>query len=476
MKREFRAHPFMILSIMKPLLPILLIPIARGLIQYMADKKITPILRMEIALFLIILIYGFFRWYTFKLTCDKKCVTIKDGVIFVREAVIPIGGISSVQSEQNPIDYIFRCVTFRVNTEAGSSRRTDYSFKLSRKNSHAVSDFLYGPKKGDPVRFSPVKIAILAAATSSAFTGMLVGVPFLNNSAKLVGVGVNEVLDQINIVSNKFETYFPPIVNTVSLILLGSLVISFAYSFLKYINFRIFLNKDRIEVRSGFFVMTRTSFKKKSINNVKIEQTVLMRLLKRYSMRVNVGGYGEAKSESQILIPVGKYKEIKGMFSDYFPFLTPHGRQLKSLQGFVHENRYLFWAEIFFTVLIGAFITAVLLFEEFTRLILFLSIVMACVLLYYAYRCHIEYKTCNARFGSTVYARGRKGLRSCRFYCSNDRVGEIKLMRYPPDYLFFKTCNVRIIIRSEMNESILVKHLEFEEVKKEIYKIYNITE
>ncbi len=476
MKKEFRAHPFMILSIMKPLLPILLIPVARGIIQYIADRQITPILRMEIFLFLVIIVYGFFRWRAFRLICNEKSVTIKDGVLFTRQAIIPIKGISSVQSEQSPIDFIFRSVTFRVNTEAGSSRRTDYSFKLSRHNSHEVSALLYGVKKGEPIRFSPFKIAILAAATSSAFTGMLVGVPFLNNSARLVGVGVNELLDQINAVSNKFQAYFPPIVNTVSLILLGSFIVSFVYSFLRYINFRIFLDKDRIEVRSGFFVMMRTSFKKKSINNVKIEQTVLMRLLRRYSMRVNVGGFGEAKSESQILIPVGKYKEIKGMFSDYFPFLTPSGRQIKSFQGFIHENRYLFWAEIFFTALIVLCIIAILLFEEFSRLILFVTIVAALILLYYTYLCHLEYKTCNVRFGSTVFARSRKWLRSCRFYCSKERVGEIKLVRYPPDYLFFKTCNVRVVIRSEMNESILVKHLDFEDVKKDIYKTYNIIE
>ncbi len=473
MKREFRAHPLMIISLIKPFLPILLIPVARGFIQYLKDGEITRILGMESIVFIFITVLGILRWRAFRLVCDEKNVTVRDGVILIREASIPIVGLSSVQSEQTPLDFIFRTVTFRINTEAGSRDRTDYSFKLSRKDAHEVSNLLYGKKKGEPIRFSPVKIAILAAATSSAFTGILVGVPILNGIARLVGVGVNELLDQINSVSEKFQTYFPPIVNTATIILLASFGISFIYSFLRYISFRIYLDDDRIEVRSGFFVMLRTSFKKNSVNNVKIEQTFLMRLLKRYAMKVNVGGYGEAKSESQVLVPSGRYNEIMSMFSDYFPFLEPNGKALKSKVGVVHENRYIFWAEWFLVIIVALSIITVKLFPEFVRLILFCAFIAGLVLIYYTYLCVREYRYCQITVGETIYARGKKGLRNCRVYCPKDRVGHIKLIRYPPDF-FFKTCNVKITVRSETAESITIRHLDFEETKKEIYECYGI--
>ena len=255
MKREFKAHPLMIFSIIKPFLFILLIPVLRGIVKYIENGKVTTILGQEIAVLLVILIYGVLRWRLFRLTLDDDAVTVREGLFMERKAVIPISGLSSVQSEQTPLDYILGSVTFRINTEAGSRQKTDYSFKLSRKDARTVADLLYGHKSGEPVRFSPFKIALLAAATSSAFTGMLVGVPILNNTAKLAGVGVNEILEQLNSVSNKFQTYFPPIVNIATLILLASFVVSFIYSFFKYLRFRIFLNEDRVEVRSGLFVI-----------------------------------------------------------------------------------------------------------------------------------------------------------------------------------------------------------------------------
>ena len=290
MKKTFKAHPLMIFTFIKPFLFILLIPVVRGVLQYIKYGHIERILGIEIIVFGIIVFFGVLRWRLFKLTCEEKTVTVRMGVILIKKAVIPVSGLSSIQSKQNPIDYILGSVTYNINTEAGSRHRTDYSFKLSRKNSHELSQILYGPKTAEPIRFSAVKIAILAAATSSALTGLLVAIPVLNNAAKLFGIGFNELYDEINSVTVKFQSYFPPIVNTVTLILLGAYFVSFVYCFLKYVNLRFFLEKDRFEIRSGFFVKTRTSFKFSSVNDVKIEQTFLMALLRRFAMKVNVGG------------------------------------------------------------------------------------------------------------------------------------------------------------------------------------------
>ena len=219
MKKDFKAHPLMILSFIKPFLIILLIPVVRGIIQYVKYKEIEQILGLEIMIIAAVVAFAVLRWRMFLLVCDEKTVTIKTGVIFVHKAVIPISGLSSVQSEQTPIDFLLGSVTFRINTEAGSREKTDYSFKLSRRDSHALSDLLYGKKSGEPLKFSPFKIALLSAATSSAFAGMLVGVPILNGATKIFGLDFEQAYNEIASVSNRFETYFPPIANTVLLIL-----------------------------------------------------------------------------------------------------------------------------------------------------------------------------------------------------------------------------------------------------------------
>ncbi len=476
MKRTFKAHPLMILKFVKPFLFVLLLPVIKGVLQYLTNKTVDGVLGLEIFLFMCLTAIGILRWQSFSLICNEqnRTVTIKSGFLFKRTAKINIAKLSSVQTTKSPLDMIFRSVTYKINTEAGNSRKSDFEFKLSVKNSKIVSDLLYG--KGEPkaVKFSFLKIAVLAATTSSAATGILIGVPIINRAGNLLGIGLSDMLlNEINNLSLKVKTYFPPVVNAISLIILFSFLISFLYSFFKYINFRLYLEKDKMEVRSGFIIRARTSFRKSAVNNIKVEQTVLMMLLKRFAMKVSVGGYGDVKSESQVIIPLGRNKEIKNRLSEYFPFFLSTEKGIHPNRSNLTKSRFLFWPAIYF---IGVSLLAIWSsqrFEDLTRFILFLTAVLCSVVVCYAYVCLFEYNKGRVAFGDSIFARSNKGLRTYELYCPKENIGEIKLIRFPTDYLY-KTCRIKISVRSENADSIRVRHLDYQKVKDEVYKCFNI--
>lgn len=475
MKTEFRAHPLMVLSLTKPFWFILLLPVIKGVVQYIFYRTVTGVLLAEIIAFSAIVTVAGARCYAFRLICDKNSVTVKSGVLFKTKAVIPINRLSSVQSLQNPLEAVFRAVTFRINTEAGVTGKADFEFKLSVCDSHKVSEMLYGSKKPAAVKFSVIKIAVMAATTSSATMGIIIGVPIINNAGKLLGLALNEILmDEINNVSGKFAAYFPPIVNTVTLILLLGYAVAFFYSLLKYINFRLYLGKDKIEVRSGFFVRSRISFKKSSVNDVKVEQTPLMRFFGRYALKVSVGGYNsETKSESAVVVPSGRRGEIKQQFSIYFPFLAPDGKLLHAKRGPSARNRFLYWPKVYLIITVGVSFTLALLFENFGKLILFLTAITFGIIFYYAHLCIYEYRFGKARLGENIFAQSVKGFRTCELYCPKENVGEIKLIRALPD-IRNNTCKLLISVRSESADSIKVRHLNYSEVKTEIFNCYGI--
>lgn len=471
MKKTYKAHPIMIFRYIKPALFVLLIPVIRGLIRYLDNRKSTQIWGLESIAFAGILLYAILRWRAFRLICHADKVEICQGVLVKTRAVIPIKGLSSIQSEQNPLDFLLKCVTFRINTEAGEKNGTDFSFKLSRKDSLEVSELLYGKGETNPVRFSTIKIAILAAATSSAFSGMFVVVPIINYAAKFAGMGINEMFEELTHFTAKMQTYFPPIVNTITLVLLAAYAASFVYSFLKFINFRLYLDSDRFGIQSGFFSKFRTSFKKVSVNDVKMEQTPLMFLLRRYALSVNVGGYGERRSDTQILVPFGTREQVYDQFGDYFPFLRTVGVTNMSKKGAVHANRFYFWGEIFFVLLVAAVLIEWHYFAEFWQLIVFAACISLLVILYYTLLCRHEYKHGKICLDKTVFVSGKSGLRRCRLFCPRENVGEIKLMRFPADKLY-GTCNVRVTVCSERADSMALRHVIYEDVLRDIYRCY----
>ena len=474
MKKEFRAHPLMIVSLMRPFLFVLVLPVLKGVVQYIVSREVTGVLTLEIILFAAIVFLAAVRCAAFRLVCGDRTVTVKSGVIFRTSSVMSISKLSSVQTVQNPADAVFGAVTYRINTEAGRRGKADFEFKLSRRDSAEVSKRLYGAENPTAVRFSVIKVAMMAATTSSAVTGMIVAVPVINRAGKLLGVALDRMLfDEINEVSGEIQSYFPPVVNTISLIFLLAYAVAFVYSFIKYINFSLFLERDKLEVRSGFFVRSRTSFKKESVNDVIIDQTPLMRIFRRYAMKVRVGGYGGARGDAAVIVPSGRHGEIKRQFSMYFPFLAPDGRLLHPVRGGNSRGRFLFFPTVYFIATATVSLVLALIFPDFGRLILFLMAVTECVVLYYGYLSVFEYRYGKLRLGRNVYAHSVRLFNTCELYCPADRVGEIRLTRTPPD-IRRGTCKARVTVRSESADSIRVRNLDYEEVKREIAEHYGI--
>lgn len=475
MTKEFRAHPLMIIKFIKPILFVLILPIIRAVIQYLKDGTITGFIAFEVLIFGIIFFYGVLSCRAFKIFIDGKTVTVKRGWLIKQTAKIKIEQISSVNSTQNPLDAIFGAVNYCINTEAGAINKADFEFKVSLKAAHELSDLLLGKEEVSKVRFAALKVAIMAAATSSAFSGMLIGVPILNRVGKLIGIGLEEMFEEITHISERMETAVPPMVNIITFVILIAYAISFGYSFIKYINFRIFFGDNKLEVRSGFFVKARTAFKKKAIRNLLIIQTPIMSMLKRYSIKVSVGGFGENKSESQVVVPAASAKELKAEFFRYFSFLEPEGGAIRPMQTRETKFRFIGWPILYAGVAAAVFITLGIVFVDFTRLIVFTGIITAIILLYYGYICLYEYKNARLILGENVYIESVKGFRTCRLYSPRKNIGQIKITRFITDK-FFGTCRLRVIISSEGADNIRIRHIKYDETVKELEKCFDMTE
>lgn len=474
MKKVYYAHPLMILMFAKPFLFVLVIPFIRGFLQYITDKRVTSLLGIELFLIITIAIVSVLKSHAFRFIIVDDNITIRKGFLIKTKAKIKLSQISSIQSEQNPLDAVLGAVTYHINTEAGRKNKPDFKFKISLKDSREISSILYGTQPNERVRFSALRVAIMAATTSSAFTGMVIGVPIIKKTGDLLGIALDKMLfDEINNVSNKYADFIPPVVNTVTLILLLSYVVAFLYSFFKYMNFRLFLGEDKTEIRSGLFVRSRLSFRKSSVNNVRIEQTPLMQLLRRYAMKVSVGGYGDSKSESQVVVPADRKSEIFESFNTYFPYLKPKGNEVTPPRSAFTESRFLFWPMVWFLTLTGLATGASLRFVNFGRLILFTAFIALGIILIYARLSIYEYHSCKMQLGKTVSAYSTRWLRTYGLCCVKENVGEIKISRFFRDF-DQNTCRVRITVRSEAADSIRIRCLDYKKTLKEISDAFNV--
>ncbi|MBQ8740935.1 MAG: PH domain-containing protein [Clostridia bacterium] len=473
-KTTFKAHPIMILRLMKPYLFILILPLIRALIQYITKGEINGLLALEIIAFCFILAIAILRWRSISITVNDRYVTVKKGFLIKTRAVIEVSRLSSVSLKQNIFDYIFRSVDCEVNTEAGTPKKSDFSLKMHINDAKLLFKLIYGEEERQTVKFSAYRIALLAATTSSAASGIIVGVPIINQASDLLGVAISDMLlSEINNVSSRFNNIFPPIVNTVTIILLIAYGVSFIISFIKNVNFKLKSGKDGVEVQSGIIVRKRIIFKKSKINNICFEQTPLMRLIKKYSMRVSVGGYGDSKGDAAVIVPIATHKELEEQFAEHFPSFEVNGSFIRPLQTRFNLNRFLYIPALLALLILGIGAALMIIFPYFDRLVLFLMVVALCVDGYYASVCYHNYKHGGLNISDCVQASGSAGFTVRELYCEKNRIGVIKISQTPADRQF-KTCKIKITVRSENADSVRVKNIDTSTVKNSLREQFEL--
>ena len=469
----FKAHPLMLYRFLKPFLFVLVLPFIKGAVQYLLYKEVSGVWTLEFIAFSFIFSVALLRMFSFSLTVEDDFLTVRNGFFLRRKVKIPRKELSSISYRRNLADLIFSSVTFRLNTEAGSTEKADVEFKLSRRSAKALWEFLYvGDVKAD-YRFSPIKIAALSASGSSFLTGILVAVPTIAFLGKLLGISIERLLiGRLSELALKVNNYFPPIVNLITLIFLLFYGVSFIASLVKNIDFRLKNGKKTIETVSGLFVRRHTAFSKHKVNCILIDQTPLMRLFGLYTMSAAVGGYGNLKGERPAVIPCGTKREITAKRDKLFPFLNTSSYVLKPKGDRRTRRRFAFMPTVYYSIISAVAILSFYLLKSFFSPVFFLCIVAAVINTYYLYICMWESKNGRLILSKNCSVQGTKRLSSRELNCQSEKIAVIKVYRTPADRRY-GTCKVKLTVSGEGSESARVRNLDYTETIKIINQTLN---
>ena len=472
MKRSFTAHPIMAVYYLKPFLFVLLFPLFKALLDALFKQEINGVLLNEIILTVVIVVYSVIKWKRFRITLTNSTIQIRSGLFFCRNAEIPINKISSVQTVRHLVDRIFGSITLRINTESGRKGKADFEIKLYGKDAESIKSALFGAESSRTVKFSAVKVALMAATASSAFTGLIFIVPVIRQTGTLLGTAIEEIVfARINEVSAAVSKIIPPVINTVTIVFLILYGIAFLISFFKYTNFKVRLIGGIIEITSGLITRFNIAFKVKSVNSAIIEQTPLMRFLRRYLVRVSIGGYGDNKGYKAIVIPSAKKGEVKELFLEFFPDVRAQSKLIKPHKH--SRKRFYFIPTVFLLLSLATYHILVALFPVFSEILAFSLLIAIAVLVYYYNLAEYNVKNSAISVSDILYAKYTRWSSTREMFCEAHRVGVVHITKWPADRRY-ETCNIRITERSESAESITVKHILYDKIKSDLFKFYGI--
>lgn len=472
-KITIKAHPITIFGLMKPYLFILVLPMIRAVFQYLREGKTENFFLFEMIAVGFVSVIAKFGWKFIKITLCGDKIVLKKGVLIKLRAEICTMHISSILIEQGPIDRLVGSAKCHINTEAGSPQKSDFSLRIYKNDAEYLIKLLYGEEKAEKIRFSPFKIALLSAATSSAVTGIFVGVPIINQMSELVGVTVTEAFyNEISNISRSFKDSLPTVINIVTLILILAYIFSFGVIFIKNANFNLQSGKDKMVVRSGIFTLKQVVFKKSAINNVCFEQKPLLRIFKRYSLRVSVGGFGDEKGEKAVIVPILSQKEINKYRNICFFKTNATNGRLTPKSGL---NRFLYLPTVILISTVTAAVITAPWLKRFDALILPAVMLVLLINIYYADICYYNYKNSELSFGGALCATGTSGLTIRKFYCDKNKIGVIKITKTPADRAL-GTCKAKFIVYSEKADNIRIKNFGYRDLMQALSENFDLKE
>lgn len=332
-----RMHGIMVAEYTTKNFWLLLFPLIRGLLALQFDL-FSWVRGAWFDLLIVGALLGMavLRWYSTSYEIHPTGILIRRGVLADTRLFLPLSKLASASLEASFPYRMIGAVRIRLETDAGSRRRSDFRATVSVPKARELLDAL---QHGDvsvagstSFHYQPVWLHLLlfSILSSDSLSGVLISSTFLSLTGAFVGRSLSdEVLATISEFAAGIAVNIPPIAVMLSIILLGGWLFSFVRNVLRYLRFHLWRDAktSNIRIETGFFARRVYQLNLRHIHVLDMRQTLLTKLLRVASVYVSCAGYGKAKEERAILVPATGKKNVLSVLRNLLPEWMPADRK-----------------------------------------------------------------------------------------------------------------------------------------------------
>ncbi len=378
-----RQHKASILFLATKNLWLLLIPLIRGLVAIRFDfYSWFQGAYLDLIVIAFIIASAILRWFCIGFSVNDNCFTYKAGVVAKFITNINYSSISAVTSERPFWLRPFKAVKIYIETDGTTmgpvTRTADISLITNEEQCSALFRKLY--LKTDKTRVTHhidrIQLLFFSVVFSSALSGVILIVTLFIQGGKIVGQELEDkflsAVNDVTAVVERAIRFVPRTALLVALIIGTGWLISVTRNFLRHDKFKVSRKGNNITITNGFLTKRKYHINSNKINYADLRQTLFMKLCAVMSVHINCSGYGKAKNEIPVFIPVLKEDKVQGIFKEMLPAFILSENEITTRKGYV--LRFLMPPTLLiFGIMIAAFILE-LTFTEWYSIILFLTI------------------------------------------------------------------------------------------------------
>ena len=467
-----RQHPIAILQYTSKNFWLLIIPIIRGLITPNFDfYNWLEGAYIDLAVVIFILGSAFFRWWFIKYEFNEDKFSYSGGLIFKQKFELPYSIISAISTKRIFWLRPTKAVSIHIDSETQSPMNRPSDTDVFIITDVKMLDVIFSkvPQKSNAITLkyeaSKTNLLIFSFVFSSTLSGIVFIGTFFIEGSKVVGEQLESrfltAVTGITTIAEKVIAGVTPIAVGVSLILLGGWIISFLSNLLRHMNFCIQREGKCITIQNGFFSKWHYFINAEKINYTDVRQNLLMKLFRVMSVHVSCSGYGKAKNEIPVFVPVTTRSRVIGSMQMLLPNFKLQKVRFKS------KPKYLFRfiglpLIMIISILIAGYLTAYFL-PSWYEVIVFAVIMLeipACYMLIVKVVAHYT--------NGIEYTADSLTLDYCRFYQFHKVIiplSRITMVKISQNIFQRKnkSCDIIIFTKAEFTKSHRVKGLTIDD-------------
>lgn len=340
------AHPFSMLTFLYRFLFLLIIPLARGFLSALTGDLLSWISGawMDILTVLLIFLLAWKKWDCFKYYMDECGIFYTSGIFFRRETFIPVDRICTCAVMRPFWLRPLKVARLRVDTIARGANKADVSFYVGEREAARILSLCRGvpEESADEVHaaYRPriSGVVFLSLFTSNSFLGIVFISTFISQAGQILGQELADLmLATFEELSRRVAFGLPPIAAGVAIALLVGWLAAFLLNLLQTKNLCTLRVGDSLHVSGGVLVEKEYFLRARDISFVDIRQSLLTRLLGRYSVFLNAIGFNKDKSDISAVIPFSSRGKTREQLSRLLPEYTVSERTLKPNLGAIFK-------------------------------------------------------------------------------------------------------------------------------------------
>ncbi len=291
-----RIHPFTAAVFLYRNAFLLLIP----LVQYLLfmPETLWDMIRSgssSIITAALVVTYIILKYRSTYLYADGAEIIYSRGIYFKRTSAIPLRSLNGAAVRRG-IPRIFGAELLTLDAAGAKCAASEYVGVKSE-----IADILEA--EAGLIKKCGLPHSLIAAAdATSALSGLLLAIPFINRAAVIVGDALSDgFYGGIDLWTSLASRLLPPAVAYITAFLAAGYFIAFIYELLKHINGEIRLGGDVIQIKRGFIWSFRLSLRSGEISACTSEQGILCMILGIKKLFLLSGTGRKAKSKRELL-------------------------------------------------------------------------------------------------------------------------------------------------------------------------------